>query len=253
VNEVFSTTYTGDKNAIKNCIAQFDSSGKNFDVRNRNSLKLFEVDGKTINIKSFKKPNYINRVVYRFFRPSKAERSFTYAHKLLEKGISTPQPIAYFEKHTFLGFGNSFYVSEHLNYDLTYRELIGDSQFEGNESILKAFAAFTYSLHSKGIHFLDHSAGNTLIKIKENGTYDFYLVDLNRMEFGKLDYKTRIKNFERLSKIEAHIKVTAGAYATLSGDSPEEVYEDMKRYALDYQMRFRRKKRWKKRFKFWGK
>jgi len=253
VKEVFTTTYTGDKNAIRNCIKQFDSNGRNFDIRNRNSLKLFEVDQQIINIKSFKKPNIINSIAYRYIRPSKAQRSLEYAQKLLEKGIGTPQPIAYFEERRSFGFRKSFYVSEHLNYDLTYRELVIDPKYKDYESILEGFAAFTYSLHTHGILFLDHSPGNTLIKRKQDGSYDFYLVDLNRMKFKILDYSSRIKNFERLSKVENHIRITANAYATLSGDSPEEVYKDMRAYVLEYQTRFKRKKRWKKKIKFWRK
>lgn len=252
MKEFFSSTYQGDKNAIRRFVQEFDSEGKKFDERDRNSLKLFELDDQTINIKSFRKPNLINSIVYRFFRRSKAQRSFEFAHQLLTKGIGTPQPIAYFEEHTALGLKRSFYVSIHQSYDLTYRELIRDSVYVGNESILKAFGAFTYSLHSKGIHFLDHSPGNTLVKIRDDG-YDFYLVDLNRMKFGPLNFNTRMKNFERLSKIDNHIKITSAAYASLSGDNPESVYQRMTKHTLDFQQRFYYKKRLKKKLFFWKK
>jgi hypothetical protein len=36
-------------------------------------------------------------------------------------------------------------------------------------------------MHEASINFLDHSPGNTLIVKKSEGKYDFYLVDLNRM------------------------------------------------------------------------
>lgn len=249
----FSDTYRGDTDAIRRFVREFDSEGKKFDERNRNSLKLFELGDHTINIKSFKKPNLINRIVYRFFRLSKARRSFEYAHKLIEKEIGTPQPIAYFEEYTALGLKRSFYVSMHQDYDLTYRELIRDSIYVGNVAILRAFAAFTYRLHAQGIHFLDHSPGNTLIKINESGGYDFYLVDLNRMKFGALDFTTRMKNFERLSKNEAHIKTTAVAYAALSGEDADRVYAGMTKHILAFQERFYRKKRLKKKLFFWKK
>lgn len=253
MNETFSRTFTGDKQAIRSFVTHFDTKGKKFDERNRNALKIFALGDTHINIKSFKRPNFINSIAYRFFRPSKAQRSFEYAHLLLEKGIGTPQPIAYFEERSFLGFCKSYYVSYHQDYDLTYRELIRDSDYVGDRTILEAFAAFTYDLHRKGIHFLDHSPGNTLIKIRDNGSYDFYLVDLNRMNFGKLDFETRMKNFERLSKIQEHIEITANAYAALSGDNSNEVAATMTRYTLAFQDQFYRKKRRKKRLKFWKK
>lgn len=53
-------------------INNFDSQGKLFIKQNRNSLKTFEMDGLVLNIKSFKIPNPVNQIVYRFFRKGKA-------------------------------------------------------------------------------------------------------------------------------------------------------------------------------------
>jgi len=251
VRTVFSKTYKGDAKAIIHCIDGFDTSGKKFDERNRNSLKLFEVKGGTINVKSFKVPNVINRIAYRVFRSSKAQRSFEYAHRLLENDILTPQPIAYFEEKGFL-FGKSFYVSEHFKYDLTYRELCHSSDYVGDEKILSAFAQFTFDLHKKGIHFLDHSPGNTLIKIKDD-SYDFYLVDLNRMKFGTMDFTARMENFARLSHRESDIKIMARAYAEVSEESEEKVYKAMLEGVQDFQRKFHKKRRLKKKLKFWKK
>ena len=200
-------------------------------------------------MKSFKVPNLVNRIAYKYVRSSKAARSFEYAHKLLEKGIHTPEPIAYFEEEGLL-FGHSYYVSNHLNYDLTYRELCEASPYLGNKDILSAFARFTYNLHEKGIHFLDHSLGNTLIVITEKG-YDFYLVDLNRMKFGPMDFDTRMNNFARLSPRPEDIAVMASAYALVSGENEKNVYDAMLAGVQKFQEAFYKKKRLKKRLKFW--
>lgn len=246
---VFSNTYKEDTEPVKRCILSFDKKGEKFDERDRNSLKLFKVSQDTINIKSFKIPNLINKIAYKTVRTSKAYRSFEYAHKLLDKEIFTPTPIAYAEEKSLL-FGRSFYVSEHLDYDLTYRELCYDSQYDGNEDILASFAKFTYSLHEKGIHFLDHSPGNTLIKIRENG-YDFYLVDLNRMKFGIMDFPTRMSNFSRLSNRDRDIRIMAKSYAEASSETEKKVYEAMLKGSQDFQRKFHKKKRLKKKLKFW--
>src|SRR5690606_28482897 len=132
------------------------------------------------------------------FRKSKAQRSYEYANKLVQLGIGTPQPIAYFELPKALTFYKSYYISEHAAYDFTYRELNHDFEMESHEAILRAFTRFTFDLHQKEVHFLDHSPGNTLIQITDDG-YKFLLVDLNRMEFRPLDLVTRIKNFSRLT------------------------------------------------------
>ncbi len=249
VRIVFSNIYKGVKDSIVQCILSFDTEGEKFDERKRNALKLFEVEGKTVNVKSFKIPNLINRIVYKILRSSKAQRSFEYAHKLLQNDVLTPRPIAYAEQ-TGLLFSRSFYVSEHLDYDLTYRELCHNSPYDGNEEILAAFARFTYTLHQKGIHFLDHSMGNTLIVIKEDG-YDFYLVDLNRMRFGEMDFTTRIANFARLSPRTKDIEVMAKAYAAVSGESLDKVYNEMHKGITAFRKKSQNKKRLKRQLKFW--
>src|SRR6187402_3225936 len=105
-------------------IKDFNTSGELFGNGDRNIIKLFDLDGKTVNIKSFKIPNLINKVAYRYFRKSKARRSYEYATILLEKGIGTPQPMAFLENFNIVGLRDSYYASEHLITDLTYRELV---------------------------------------------------------------------------------------------------------------------------------
>ncbi len=242
-------TYKDKTDRLLDIVTHFESRGKPFDDRDRNSLKLVDLDKETINIKSFKIPNLINKIAYRYFRTSKARRSYEYARHLLENEVFTPEPIGYFEEKGIL-FGKSYYISKHLSYDLTYRELIKNSEYVGHVDMLSAFAKFTYSLHKKNIHFLDHSPGNTLIVIKEK-EYDFYLVDLNRMEFGPMDFKTRMANFRRLSSIESHVKIMATAYAKESGEDVDVVFRAMWQEVQDFQKGFHRKKKLKKRLKFW--
>ncbi|MBT3588960.1 MAG: Kdo domain containing protein, partial [Flavobacteriaceae bacterium] len=150
----------------------------------RNTIKNVTVQNLDLNIKSFKVPHLVNRIAYSFFRKSKANRSFDYANDLIKKGIKTPKPFAYFEYSNLKLLHKSFYVSEQLSYDLTYRELITGLNYPDYDNILREFTRFTFDLHEKGVNFLDHSPGNTLIKKNKNtGKYDFYLVDLNRMNF----------------------------------------------------------------------
>ena len=96
-------------------IYNFDSKGEDFGDQDRNSLKLFQLGGKTINVKSFRIPHLINQIVYRFFRKSKAQRSYEYANKLMELNVGTPQPIGYYEFKTLLLFNRSYYISEQLD------------------------------------------------------------------------------------------------------------------------------------------
>ncbi|KJD34656.1 Kdo domain containing protein [Tamlana nanhaiensis] len=242
--------FKSETEVLNNIIRNFDTTGENFGNQDRNSLKLFKLDGKVINVKSFRIPNIINQIVYRFFRKSKAQRSFEYANKLVELNIGTPQPIAYYEFTTPFLFKKSYYVSEQLHCELTYRELTTDLSYPNHEAILRAFTRFTFNLHEKGIHFLDHSPGNTLIK-KEAENYKFYLVDLNRMEFKSLDFETRIKNFARLTIHKSMVKVMSDEYAKCSGADYKKVFNLMWQETEAFQEKFYRKKRLKKKLKFW--
>jgi len=250
MKSVFNKEFKNSENQLKSFIKNFNSDGQVFGNQKRNTIKLFKLNDKLLNIKSFKIPNLINQIVYRFFRKSKAQRSFEYATKLLEYGIGTPQPIAYFECTGSFLFKKSFYVSEHLNCDLTYRELIHDFNYPDHETILRAFTRFTFELHENGINFLDHSPGNTLIKKTEQG-YKFFLVDLNRMTFGPMPFDDRMKNFARLTKYEDMVKVMSNEYSKISGENYTKVYDVMWKYVLKFRKKHEGKQKFKNTLFFW--
>ena len=249
-NKVIHTDYVENTTFLNDIIENYDVKGENYGNQDRNSLKLFILKGNTINVKSFRVPNFINQIAYRFFRSSKAQRSYEYANILKSSLIGTPEPIAFFEYKTALFFKKSYYISKHLEYDLTYRELTTDFEYPNHEHILRAFTRFTYSLHEKNINFLDHSPGNTLITTKDND-YKFYLVDLNRMEFKKLDFEARIRNFAKLTIHKFMIEIMSDEYAKLSGVNYDTVFELMWKATEEFQEKFHRKKRLKKKLKFW--
>jgi Lipopolysaccharide kinase (Kdo/WaaP) family len=249
MKKVLHSKYKDFELKIDAFITNFDNLGEGIKDE-RNKLKLFTLNDSVINIKSFKTPNFINQIVYKFFRKGKAQRSFEYATKLLKLGIGTPQPIAYYEFANSLLFKRSFYVSEQLDYDLTYRELTSNFDYPDYENILRAFTRFTYNLHEKGIHFLDHSPGNTLIK-KNGKQYLFYLVDLNRMKFETLDFETRIKNFSRLTKHKFMVEVMSDEYAKCIGENYEKVFNLMWQTTKTFQYKFHRKRYLKRKIKFW--
>ncbi len=236
------------KDEILSYLEDFDHLGTLLGAGARNKIKLFDLNGKIINVKSFKVPNKFNQVIYKYFRKSKAERSFNYAQILKFKNIGTPLPIAYAENNSFVLFNESYYISEHLEYDLTYRELVTNPEFEDHEQILRAFTRFTYKLHENQIEFLDHSPGNTLIQIKENA-YDFFLVDLNRMNFKQMNFDERMKNFSRLTPKKEMVEIMANEYSKFIEKDSSEVFEKMWFYTNKFQENHLRKKRLKKKFK----
>ncbi|RPD98225.1 Kdo domain containing protein [Aureibaculum marinum] len=241
INQQFKSLQTD----LDEIISNFNSFDVGFGTGNRNSVKKIDLPTLKIVVKSFKIPILINQIVYKYFRKSKAKRSFEYANKLSELKINTPTPIAYLENFSWFGLQKSFYICEFLDYDLTYRELIHQPDYPNYENILKAFTRFTFELHQKGVLFLDHSPGNTLI-VKDQNTYHFYLVDLNRMKFKELSFEERMKNFSRLTPKKEMIEIMSKEYAKLYNKPFDLVYEKMWFYTIKFQYKFYRKKRFKR-------
>jgi hypothetical protein len=242
------------KELILDNIVNFNSKGRVLVNGSRNAIKLFDVDDITLNIKSFKKPSLINKIAYRYFRKSKASRSFEFASKLMEMQIGTPQPVAFFEHFDLVGLNESYYVCEHLENVFEFRAIVQNEDFTNREEIIRQFTRFTFQMHQNGVEFLDHSPGNTLIKDNYNGSYSFYLVDLNRMKFhDTIDFQTRMKNLSKITHKKDMIEVMSNEYAKLSGEPEAVVFETMWKLTADFQFRFHRKKRIKKKLKFWKK
>lgn len=232
-------------------IDNFKNQGKDFVVGTRNIIKEFDVEGTKIVVKSFKVPNTLNKVIYKYFRKSKAKRSFEYAIKLLENGIGTPQPYAYFENYDIMGLKDSYYISEQLFADLTFRELVEIPDFPEHDIILRQFTHFCFLLHEKGIEFTDHSPGNTLIKKSGNGKYDFYLVDLNRMNFhDSMDFNLRMENLKRLTPKEEMVAVMSNEYAKYYNKPEQEIFKTLWDKTSEFQRKFWRKRALKKKLKF---
>ena len=254
INVNYNPKFSNLSDILNEIFVNFNFKGKILVNGQRNAIKLFEVEGITLNIKSFKRPNLINKIVYRYFRKSKARRSFEFASKLMEMQIGTPQPVAFFENYDFIGLKESYYACEHLENVFEFREIVQNEAFENRDFIIRKFTEFTFEMHEKGIEFLDHSPGNTLIRKNTDGSYSFYLVDLNRMQFHEtIDFKTRMKNLSKITHKKDMIAVMSNEYAKLSNGDETTIFETMWGLTADFQYRFHRKKRIKKKLKFWKK
>lgn len=228
----------------------FKNSGELVGFGRRNIIKIFKIEGLDLNIKSFKKPNFFNKIIYTYFRKSKANRSFEFANILLSKGIRTPQPMAFVEEYDWLGLTNSYYICAHEASFLTFRELVDIPDFPDHENILRQFTAFSFRLHELGIEFKDHSPGNTLIKKEGDDLYSFLLVDLNRMNFHEnMDFDLRMKNLSRLTHKPEMVAIMCNEYAKFYNKTEDELYEKMWKYTSKFQKSFHKRQRFKQRLK----
>jgi serine/threonine protein kinase len=211
----------------------------------RNTVKLLEHDGVKYAVKSFKIPHKLNQIVYRFFRASKAQRSYENSVKLKELDINTPAPIGYIEFPTGFLFKESYYVSEFYDFDFEIRDVLEDETFEDRENILKKFVLFSYDLHNKGVYHNDYSPGNVIIK-KVDGSYEFSIIDVNRMKFIAYDDDTRFKNLSRFSTTQNDLQFIALEYAKLSGVGEDFALATLSRFHDEHQKYLENKKKLKK-------
>ena len=99
--KTISSNYQELEKNIDSVILNFDKIGDEFGKFSRNKIKLFSFGETKLNVKSFKVPMLINRIIYGTFRKSKARRSFEFAKRLITLGIKSPEPIAYYENSNY--------------------------------------------------------------------------------------------------------------------------------------------------------
>ena len=211
----------------------------------RNELKVIPLNKIETVVKSFKIPHFLNRIVYTFFRDTKASKSYHNGLRLQSLNISTPTPIAYCEFFSSGLLSNSYFISVYTPYDLTIREAL-HHKVDDYEAIFRAFAAYTFDLHQKGVWHLDYSPGNILIKRTKEG-YLFNIVDINRMIFKPITPLEGCENFNKLWARDEDIEIMGREYARLSGLDETVAITEMKRHNDAN----KRVKNFKKRLKKW--
>ncbi|ABB43866.1 conserved hypothetical protein [Sulfurimonas denitrificans DSM 1251] len=233
--EVIQNEYS----ALLKEIQSYFKNSQNSIHKARNEIKIIDFKQKSLVIKSFKVPHLINRVVYTFFRDSKAKKSYENSVKIAQ---FVPKPIGFVELKKSGLLHESYFVSENFEYDFTIREPLLESVFLDREKIFKAFAEFTFKLHVEGIFHLDYSPGNILIK-KESDGYIFKIVDINRMEFKPLNLDKRLKNFSKLWAKDEDLKIIIKEYARLYKSDEERSIKIALQYSQAHKNRKNRKKR----------
>lgn len=204
----------------------------------RNKVVKFLHDGKAFMIKRFKRVNIIQQVVYSFFRKTKAERAYLYADIFKERGISTPQPVAYMEFKRLGLFSLGFFVSLEAEGIETHRILRDVEDYDPN--LAQAVAEQVMLLHSKGIMHGDLNLSNFLTTKDDKG-YHFTMIDINRSKFcdGFPTDEQCLSNMVRLTHRRDLYSDLITRYARLRGWDEKETAEK----ALLLLNRFENKKR----------
>lgn len=214
---------------VKSLPTRFQNGEGTVIHKGRNELRKMEYGGQIYVVKSFHRPNLVNRFIYGVFRASKAKRSYLYARRFLEIGVGTPQPVAWMDERVGLLFGRSYYVSCLSDCPYVYSDLF-DRQIDYSEEVVRAIGRTTAVLHENGYAHKDYGRGNILFQKQEDDTIKIEIVDLNRMHIGYVNIKAGCKNFERLPATPQMHRCMAEEYAKLRGFDAEKCYELMAAY-----------------------
>lgn len=199
----------------------FEQSGKVI-YDSRNQLRVISApDGTLVNVKRYHTPRQPNRLIYSLgLRRPKGLRAFLYPARLLELGINTPEPVAYIEQRHCGMLGMSYFVSLQSPLGHTFYDLL-NAREETYEELAAAFGRFTATMHNGEVMHLDYSPGNILWD-KDSQGYQFAVVDINRMHFGKVDIKEGCASLRRLWGPKRFIELIARSYAAARGFDEEE-------------------------------
>ena len=179
--------------------------------------------------KQFATPPIWRGLIYGWFVPSKAKRSYEYAQRM--NGL-TPAPIAYREIRYFGILRQSWYVCQQSTCKYTFNDLIHNPNFPNREHILQAIGNFTAELYKRGIFHQDYSGGNILFN--EDGS-KIEVIDLNRIKFYRqISLQKGLQMFERLN-------IDAAALSTLGASFAQAIKAD-KEFAINYIITHRWKK-----------
>ncbi len=214
----------------------------------RNVIKLFEEGGKRIVAKRFRTPIAIQRLVYSFFRKSKAERAYLNGFELQKRGFSTPESIAYIEVKRHGLLAESYYISTETNLPPIEEQL---DKTDFNVSLAEDFADYVVRLHEKGILHHDLNDTNVLYRDGKEG-FSFTVIDCNRMRFYAADtWPPLAECMENLTRFTGNyqlFRIVAERYCQTRGLSPSTVDTFME-VKKRHDERRKRRKSFFKRFK----
>lgn len=185
----------------------------------RNVIRRFALaDGTEFVVKRFKRPNFFQRIVYTWLRPTKSSRSYAHAVELLRRGVDTPQPLAYadFRRHGLVC--DTFYICRACDWTPIRDLLNRPEQFD--RDLARAFALYALRLHEKGVLHDDLNSTNTLFRREADGTFRFSVIDINRMRFappGHTPWKECKENITRFTNRTDLFRYVAETYAQARG------------------------------------
>lgn len=139
-----------------------------------------------------KKPNRLkwNKKIVDHFKPTKGVRSWSGANQLRRRGIDSADPVAWFECHARKDTLNNWYACAHAGNIPSVRHFFehfarGGTEYHGiaRNDLFQALSNFLLRMHAQGVFFRDLAGGNILVRIGDDKSLDFTLIDTARARF----------------------------------------------------------------------
>lgn len=224
----------------------FDQQGQTLHS-GRNQVKLFETtNGGAWVVKRYKRPHLLQRLVYRWFRSSKAERAYRFALRLADMDIYTPVPLAYLEEKGVLLFGDSYFVAALCTDAPLYPVLVQAPRFD--RELAARLAAFLVEMHAKGFLHGDLNLTNVLYRPLPDGHTRFSVIDTNRSCFKEHPSRACcLHNLVRLTHRRELLEFVVREYARLRGWSPEQAWQTVEAGLQALERKEERKRKWRRR------
>jgi len=212
----------------------------------RNEVRRFDAGGTRLVAKRYKRVNTVQRIVYSFFRRTKAERAYVFAELLRQRGVDTPREVAYIEVSRNGLFETGYFVSIECPYPPAFDRLVPPKEFD--RRMAEDLAAFINTMHSRGILHGDMNFGNFLYHYDAGGDCHFTVIDTNRSHFrrGYPSRKECLYNFRTTTHRRDVFDYILRVYARLRGWDEAETVEEATRYLEDFEQYHHRKERIKK-------
>lgn len=215
----------------------------------RNVIKVFDLSGTKLVVKRFKRLSFFQGVIYTFFRASKANRAFRNARLLQERGIATPEGLAFAEEKRGHLLCYGYFVSA-ADFTAPVSQKLYLPAGGVNPAVAGLLGLFFARLHKQGI--LHHDLNGTNILYNEQ-TQRFSLIDINRMDFYTPGAEIpAVKRYENLSRYCANMllhRAVAESYAAEMGGDARQTVADMMEVKRRHDQSYARTKSFTRKFK----
>ena len=166
--------------------------------RGRNLIFHTTVSGQEVAVKRFPVESPGKRLIYRF-RATKGVRAFDHAVRLGQQSVGTPRPLAAVEVRR-RGWPVASYFCSAFVPQFREARVLRFADTPDRAPLLGMLGEFVGRLHELGVLHLDLTAGNILLVPEPGRTdgFEFQLVDINRMRFGRVRTLAGIANLVQL-------------------------------------------------------